>query len=261
LNTTSSDFECDGPEIGTEQITVSSITSTTMIWQEQEGDMTWTRESGIGGNIVGTWESSDDETGNSWEATFGADGSFSVVGSIVQCGNGGDVNGGDITMITPYVSSSDIRSIWLFDSNSHRGIDFQPSGNLIPFRAVSSGVIENIELMQLESSSNWQVEVEIKYNSTYTAFYAFEPMTAVQADGEIQLANISVSVGQDVSQNDIIGYLYSAGEGAHVHFGLFKYIPNGGDPTICPEPYFTPEARDSLLNLIHREYPDANICN
>jgi hypothetical protein len=181
--------------------------------------------------------------------------------AFVPIAYGVDVNGGDITMITPYVSSSDIRSIWLFDYDSHRGIDFQPSGNLIPFRAVSSGVIENIELMQLESTSNWQVEVEIKYNSTYTAYYAFEPMTAVQADGEIQLANISVSVDQAVSQGDIIGYLYSAGEGAHVHFGLFEYIPNGGDPTICPEPYFTPEARDSLLNLIHREYPNANICN
>ncbi|MHA2217875.1 MAG: M23 family metallopeptidase [Candidatus Hodarchaeales archaeon] len=174
--------------------------------------------------------------------------------AFVPIAYGVDVNNGDFTMITPYVSSSDIRSIWLFNNDSHRGIDFQPSGNLIPFRAVSSGVIESIELMQLESTSNWQVEVEIKYNSTYSAFYAFEPMTADQADGEIQLTNILFSVGQDVSQGDIIGYLYSAGEGAHVHFGLFKYIPNGGDPTICPEPYFTPEARDSLLNRTKIEY-------
>jgi hypothetical protein len=141
--------------------------------------------------------------------------------AFVPIAYGVDVNNGDFTMITPYVSSSDIRSIWLFNNDSHRGIDFQPSGNLIPFRAVSSGVIESIELMQLESTSNWQVEVEIKYNSTYSAFYAFEPMTADQADGEIQLTNILFSVGQDVSQGDIIGYLYSAGEGAHVHFGLF----------------------------------------
>lgn len=43
---------------------------------------------------------------------------------------------------------------------------------------------------------------------------------------------------------------------AHVHFHLES---NSG--LVCPEPYFTPEARDSILNLIHREYPDSSICN
>jgi hypothetical protein len=81
-----------------------------------------------------------------------------VVGSIVQCGNGGDVNGGDITMITPYVSSSDIRSIWLFDYDSHRGIDFQPSGNLIPFRAVSQFYIYSLLRFRTydRSSGGWR---------------------------------------------------------------------------------------------------------
>ncbi len=167
----------------------------------------------------------------------------------------------DISMITPYVNESDIRSIGLFFYDSHRGIDFQVTGNLIPFQAVFSGVVENIKLIQLESTLNWQVELEIRYNSTYSVLYAFEPMTSVQADGEIQLTNILVSVEQAVSQGDIIGYLYAPNLGAHVHFGLFKYVTGGGDPLVCPEPYFTQEARDSILNLIHREYPDTSICN
>ncbi len=86
-------------------------------------------------------------------------------------------------------------------------------------------------------------------------------MTANQADGETQLANILVSQGQSVSQGDLIGYPYNGGEGAHVHFGLNRFVAGGGDPLVCPEPYFTQEARDSILNLIYREDENANICN
>jgi hypothetical protein len=270
LNTTSSDFECEGPELGTEQYAVLSISPTTMIWDEDGEQMTWTRESGTSGDILGTWESSDDETGNSWEITFGSDGSFSVVGSIVQCedgdGNGGgdgDGNGGDISMITPYVNESDMASVneafssddsapWGF---AHNGIDFFPIGNLKPFQAVCSGDIDTVALWQNDISLNWQVNVRIICNSTYSVDYAFEPMTPVQADGETQLANISVSVGQAISQGDIIGYLFTSGEGSHVHFGFYK-----NSVSICPESYFTPEARDSILNLIHKDNPDWNMC-
>ncbi len=164
---------------------------------------------------------------------------------------------GNISMITPYVNESDIRSIGLFYYSSHQGVDFQPTGNLKPFQAVSSGVVKNIQLIQI--NTNWGVEFEIEYNSTYSVLYVFEPMTAT--DGQIQLTNISVSVGQAVSQGDIIGYLYAPNAEAHVHFGLFKYVAGGGDPLVCPDSYFTSQARNSILTLIQREYPDANICN
>lgn len=265
LNTTSSDFECEGPEIGTEQITVSSITSTTMIWTDEDGDMTWTRDSGTSGDIVGTWESYDDETENSWEETFESNSSFSVTGQIVQCenGGGGDGNGGDISMITPYVNQSDMASVneafssddsapWGF---THDGVDFFPIGNLKPFQAVCSGVVDKVELWQNNISSNWQVNVRIICNSTYSVEYGFEPMTTVQSDGETQIANILVSEGQTVTQGDLIGYLFTSGEGSHVHFGFFRNWD-----AICPEPYFTQEARDSILDLIRIVWPGANMC-
>jgi hypothetical protein len=81
-------------------------------------------------------------------------------------------------------------------------------------------------------------------------------MSAIQADGEIQLANILVSIGQVVSQGDIIGYLYVVDEEyASLNFTLYE---NGN--AICPEPYFTPEAKESILNLIHVVWPDADMC-
>jgi len=77
----------------------------------------------------------------------------------------------------------------------------------------------------------------------------------VQSDGNTQLANILVSVGQNVTQGDIIGNLYTVGDFAHVHFGLYE---NG--VAICPEPYFTSQARNSILNLLRLIHPDASMC-
>ena len=56
--------------------------------------MTWNRSSGTSGDIVGTWTTSDSETGNSWTLTFNADGTMSVTGNIVKCGDdeGSDSN-------------------------------------------------------------------------------------------------------------------------------------------------------------------------
>jgi murein DD-endopeptidase MepM/ murein hydrolase activator NlpD len=84
-------------------------------------------------------------------------------------------------------------------------------------------------------------------------------MTAT--DGQTQLDSISVSLGQAVLQGDIIGYLYSPDYQAHVHFGLNKYVTGGGDPLVCPDPYFTSQARTSILTLIQSEHPGADICN
>jgi hypothetical protein len=171
-----------------------------------------------------------------------------------------------ISMITPYVNSTDMEPTdRVFSSSAscpmgveHTGIDFMPNRNFVPFQAVCSGSVDYIELCQLPTTSHWLVHVQLKYNDAYSVLYAFEPMSADRSDGETQLDNIVVSEGQNVSQGDIIGYLYDPvglGHGAHVDFGLLKdWI------RICPEPYFTSEARDSILSLIHEAHPGWDMC-
>jgi len=80
-------------------------------------------------------------------------------------------------------------------------------------------------------------------------------MTAIQSDGETQLANILVSEGQLVAQGDIIGYLISTGKASHVDFGFYK-----NRDSICPEPYFSQEATEAIIRLIHIVWPDADMC-
>lgn len=168
-----------------------------------------------------------------------------------------------ISMITPYVNESDMASInetfsvddtapWGFE---HYGIDFFTNGNLKTFQAIASGVVEDVKLNPNETTSKWQVNVRVKYSDTYTFEYVFEPFSINQSDADIQLANIFVTVGQNISQGDVIGNLHSTDNAAHVHFGFYK-----DGAAICPEQYFTSAAKDSILNLIHKDNPTWNMC-
>ncbi|MGD8455880.1 MAG: M23 family metallopeptidase [Anaerolineales bacterium] len=173
------------------------------------------------------------------------------------------VDDAEISLLTPYLNESDIQPIkQAFSANTsapwkfvHLGIDFTPKGDLKPFQAVCSGTVDLVELWQLDTTLNWQVSLRILCNSTYSVIYAFEPMTADRADGETQLQNIIVSEGQSVARGDIIGYLAVIGEGSHVDFGFLENWER-----ICPEPFFSPEAKESILSLLHISFPGASLC-
>ena len=167
-----------------------------------------------------------------------------------------------VVLITPYVAESDMAKAMGFSTNSdspwgfeHTGIDLVPNGDLRAFRAVCSGMVDMVELWQLESTLNWQVSVRIKCNAKHSVIYAFEPMTSAASDGENQLANILVEEGQDVAQGELIGLLPYVSPGSHVDFGFYE-----GWERTCPEPFFAPEARASILNLIRLEWPGADMC-
>lgn len=116
-------------------------------------------------------------------------------------------------------------------------------------------MVDTVEVWQLDATSNWQVCASIVCDSIYS-IYAFEPMSTLQSDGETQLDNISVSKGQTVAQGDLVGYLLVTNAGSHVDLGFYENR-NG----VCPEPYFTGEARDSILNLIRVVWPGADMCH
>ena len=167
------------------------------------------------------------------------------------------------TLLTPYIHETDMATIneafsidacapWGF---GHGGIDFFPTGNLKPFRAVSDGTIESIDKLYNAPVDKWQVNVNLRIDATYWAGYAFEPMSDQESDADFQLTQLLVSEGQTVAQGDVIGYLLTVGPGAHVHFSLYEVW----DP-ICPDPYFTPAARNSILNVLRWTWPYAQIC-
>lgn len=178
-----------------------------------------------------------------------------------------------LSMITPYVSESDMH--WARQGYSevtncpwgfiHEGIDFQPTTSLAPFRAVCDGTIMDVVLRHAPPSDggrqNWDVFVELRYDDNWAVTYNFEPKTTNLSDGIIQITNIAVSLLQEVSQGDLIGYLHMGDPTAHVHFSVVKhgYMFHNG-LIVCPEPFFTPAARTSVLNVLHVRYPGADMC-
>lgn len=197
---------------------------------------------------------------------------------------------GDVTpppLVTPYLNEFDMTEIKVgFSSDNsfspwgyvHDGLDIYPQGDLKAFHASCSGVVDTVELRQAGIESNWQLEVLINCNDyvadpdsggyfiPLSVDYIFEPMSNIHADGQTQLDNIMVIEGQEVSQGDVIGYLTVVGEGAHVQFDLLQFgsseflIYGAVSLPLCPEPHFSTQGKDSILNLLHVAWPSANMC-
>ncbi len=161
-------------------------------------------------------------------------------------------------LITPYANEADMREINDFFNAQysdepwgriHDGLDIDPHDNLGPFQAACAGRVK--KLYPFDD----QVMLLIDCDSTYTIGYNFEAQAP--NTGQAQYDNILVTEGQLVSQGSVIGYLYSAEnpEDAHVHFTLYKNaVP------VCPAPYFTQAAHDSVLNLVAVVHQEVIMC-
>lgn len=163
------------------------------------------------------------------------------------------------TVITPSVDNANFYSTEAYGGPDapwgfyHNGIDFLESVDHQAIQAAADGKIERLE-ERFNEGSNWQVELTIKHGK-YDLQYAFEIFSGNKADIDAQMADINVKLGQNVKQGQLLGYLHRIKEGAHVHFGIAKK-----NQVVCPAPYFTPQARDAVLAMIRKTYPDAQIC-
>jgi Peptidase family M23 len=170
-----------------------------------------------------------------------------------------------ITMPTPYINRDDIAYVWNIyrEDTGHRGLDFSPVDPMvkqyIPFQAVFPGVVDVVALHEnvVNGKSFWHVNLKLVHDATWSAWYAFEPMIESKQAGDLQLQKIAVSVGDRVQEGDLLGELYNAtaSGGSHVHFTL-----NIKDEPVCPEPYFSPQAWTSIMDIIHRGHPGSDMC-
>ena len=189
--------------------------------------------------------------------------------------------------VTPYSSEAEIAKITAGFSSQYSlspweyvndGIDIYPQDDLAGFQAGCSGLVDSVQLQQVTADDTWQVEVSIAcdeyvvdpddggYFIPLTTKYAFNTMSINTQAGQDQLASISVTLGDTVSQGDTIGYLKMFNEFSHLHYGLWQFgqtIYQGfgvsGIP-LCPEKQFTAQAKNSILNLLHVTWPNAQIC-
>jgi hypothetical protein len=85
LNLTNSDFMGCGPDAGTSEVTILSITSDQLTWLDDDEQMVWKRDAGTPGDILGAWTYTDTADGNKYVINFAADGQLSIIGTINYC--------------------------------------------------------------------------------------------------------------------------------------------------------------------------------
>jgi len=135
-----------------------------------------------------------------------------------------------------------------------------------------------LELQQNGMNRNWQAEVAVAcdeyvmdpefggYFIPLTSKYYFQTMSSDPSDGQAQLDNIMVALGQTVTQGDIIDYLKAANRETHLHFELLQFGQSEfhvfgvtGIP-LCPQAQFSLPAQNSVLNLLQTAWPGAELC-
>ena len=163
-----------------------------------------------------------------------------------------------LNLMSPFVDKLDMREIRDFFNAQHSylpwgrihdGLDIYPNDHLKPFQAACSGRVKKIYPF------DEQVTVLIDCDPTYTIEYNFEAQSP--NTGQLQLSHILVTEEQQVTQGEVIGFLYSIDNPsyAHVHFTLYE----NGVP-ICPEAHVTPTTQASILELIAMAHQDVLMC-
>lgn len=171
-----------------------------------------------------------------------------------------------LSMITPYVNESDVSSIneafgldaataaWGF---VHNGVDFMTATDLVEFRAAADGIVSYSKFHN-DKNGMWQVNMAIDHNP-WSIQYAWEFSSTSESDADRQISEIAIASGQTVKQGDSLGKLYNPKLEGHIHLGVSNDLINT-ENAICPEPYFTDEAKDSVYRIIQEDHPAWQMC-
>jgi murein DD-endopeptidase MepM/ murein hydrolase activator NlpD len=187
--------------------------------------------------------------------------SYQKSGHRIQSNHKKVIVSDDLSIITPYANEYDITRAGSYSSSencpwgfAHPGLDFFIDVDSTPIQAVNEGVISNITIAKEDGQMGWHVAIMIEYGE-YTSMYNLETFSQSDEIGALAEANLFVENGQIVKQGDIIANLINGADSAHVDFG----VGYEGD-RVCPEPYLTDEARDSVRRVLDIESPDWEIC-
>ncbi|MFX1535447.1 MAG: hypothetical protein ACFFDI_14575 [Promethearchaeota archaeon] len=165
------------------------------------------------------------------------------------------------SIITPYTYEENVTACGAYSDTEdcpwefiHQGFDIMTFNNT-PFQAVADCNLTEKDKFYNTGNGKWQANLRLDYNSDVWFRYAFEPFSANESHIDQQLAMIPHTEGTQLKQGDVIGTLLTVGAGAHVCWSIQIY-----DISVCPAPYFTPEAYQSVLNLIKEGNPSWEMC-
>ena len=68
------------------------------------------------------------------------------------------------------------------------------------------------------------------------------------------IITMMIKIRMTVNRDDVIGFLLKRNKNSHIHFSVIK-----NDQHVSPEPYLTEDAKVSILNILHKTWPGAEI--
>ena len=138
----------------------------------------------------------------------------------------------------------------------HPGIDYALLNDSNVIAAVPGQVVDIMVQDYGESVENrFMIHVVIRFNSSLTVDYAFEPWTNVSANKDHQLDLLDVEEGQWVQKGEKIATFLKAGISAHIHFMVHENME-----IECPHKYLGVTDYSEIMEMIHSFQPTWDLC-
>ena len=142
---------------------------------------------------------------------------------------------------------------WGFE---HNGLDFFLLNNSKVI-AAAPGLVEEIRWRDYGEGvvNRYHISMSIRFNKDITLGYNFEPWTQLESDKDKQLAMFKVQEGDWVELGQEIARFLYVEESAHIHFDISL-----NHEQTCPQPYFSTEGYNEMMEMIHSFNPSWNMC-
>ena len=161
------------------------------------------------------------------------------------------INKSDLTAWNEGYSESD-SCPWGF---THNGLDFFFNDSA-PVLAMAPGQVFTIDFVDTGASVNrYHIRINIRFSREIVLNYGFEPWTNNENDARKQLEQLQINVGDWVNIGDKIADFVAYNESAHIHFDIKL-----NDNQVCPKDYFSDDAYNKTMDLIHFYNPSWEMC-
>jgi hypothetical protein len=138
---------------------------------------------------------------------------------------------------------------------SHKGLDFFFNDSA-PVLAMAPGQVWSIDFVDTGAVENkYHIRIGIRFSREIELRYGFEPWTNNENDARKQLEQLQINVGDWVDIGDKIADFVAYNESAHIHFDI---VLKGNQ--VCPKDYFSVDAYNKTMDLIHFYNPSWEMC-
>jgi len=220
FNTIDSNFpEGCGPQVGTNQYSVLSLTPTQIVmYSDEDGEIVWARESGVEVGIMGTWFDTDiDAVGVIIQvrsnATFSISGAYLcdiVEESSDEAYEYPSSEGGFVDMGNGTVQDNDTGLIWLKDANAFGTMNWDDA-----MEAAESLKSGGHGLTDGSENGDWRLPTKEQWEAFVNRYYADPALCNTAGDGQWSERDAFVNVqsagywSSNPDSDPYMGYSYS----------------------------------------------------